>query len=219
MSAPVFYTIHNHTFWLSPQRCLFWEQQQSLIVSDLHLGKTGHFRKMGIAVPQAVYKEDLQRLFSEIQYYKPKQLIIVGDLFHSKENKEMQLFIKWRNDLSNIHFILIKGNHDILKNEWYEQANLTVVEQQLCIDQFIFTHDATTVNCTGVDEPYVLSGHVHPGVMIRTGSKQSMSFPCYHFSKTSAIIPAFSKFTGVYITPKQPGDAVFAIINQSVIRV
>lgn len=174
---------------------------------------------MGIAVPQAVYKEDLQRLFSEIQYYKPRQLIIVGDLFHSKENKEMQLFIKWRNDLPNIHFILVKGNHDILKNDWYAQANLTVVEQQLCINQFIFTHDATTVNCTEVAEPYVFSGHVHPGVVIKTGSRQSMSFPCYHFSKTGAIIPAFSKFTGVYITAKQQGDAVFAIINQSVLRV
>ena len=219
MSAPVFHTIYNDTFWLSPQRCLFWEQQQTLIVSDLHLGKTGHFRKMGIAVPQAVYKEDLQRLFSEIQYYKPKQLIIVGDLFHSKENKEMQLFLKWRNDLCNLHFILVKGNHDILKNEWYEQANLAVVEQQLCIEQFIFTHDATTVNCTGIDKPYVFSGHVHPGVVIKTGSKQSMSFPCYHFSSAGAIIPAFSKFTGVYITPKQTGDAVFAIVNQTVIRV
>ncbi len=219
MTSPVYYKIHNNTFWLSPQRCIFWEEQQSLIVSDLHLGKTGHFRKMGIAVPQAVYKEDLQRLFSEIQYYKPTQLIIVGDLFHSKENKEMQLFVKWRNDLSHLKFILIKGNHDILKNEWYAEANIEVVEQQLCIEQFIFSHDATTVNCTGTDHPYIFSGHIHPGVVIRGVGRQAMSFPCYHFSKEGAIIPAFSKFTGIYITPKQPSDKVFAIINQSVISV
>ena len=219
MASPVHHNIHNNTFWLSPQRCIFWEQQQTLIVSDLHLGKTGHFRKMGIAVPQAVYKEDLQRLFSEIQYYKPKQLVIVGDMFHSKENKELNLFVKWRNDLPHQKFILVKGNHDILKNEWYEDACIEVAEQQLCIENFIFTHDVTTVNCTGFDKPYVFSGHVHPGVVIKGVGKQSLSFPCYHFSKEGAIIPAFSKFTGTYITPKQPADAVFAIINQSVIRV
>ncbi len=219
MSHPVYHRVYNNTFWLSPQRCIFWEQEQALIVSDLHLGKTGHFRKMGIAVPPAVYKEDLQRLFSEIQYYKPGKLIIVGDLFHSKENKEMQLFVKWRNDLPNLSFVLVKGNHDILKNEWYADAGIEVEENQLCINQFIFTHDASTVNCTETDQPYIFSGHVHPGVVIRGISKQSLTFPCYHFGANSAVIPAFSKFTGVYITPKKASDKVFAIINQSVISV
>jgi metallophosphoesterase superfamily enzyme len=54
-----------------------------LIVSDLHFGKTGHFRKSGIAVPQSVYKKDLQRLFHQVQYFQPRKLIVVGDLFHS----------------------------------------------------------------------------------------------------------------------------------------
>ena len=219
MTSPVHHTIHNNTFWLSAQRCIFWEEEQLLIVSDLHLGKTGHFRKMGIAVPQAVYKEDLQRLFSEIQFYKPKKLIIVGDLFHSRENKEMQLFVKWRNDLPHLTFTLVKGNHDILKKEWYGNAGIDVVEQQLCVNQFIFTHDAAAINCTKASQPFIFSGHVHPGVVIKSGSKQSLTFPCYHFSNSGAIIPAFSKFTGVHVTPKQPGDTIFAIINQSVISV
>ncbi len=219
MAAPVYHSVYNNTFWLSPQRCVYWEEEQTLIVSDLHLGKTGHFRKMGIAVPQAVYKEDLQRLFSEIQFYKPKKLIVVGDLFHSRENKEMELFVKWRNDISYLDFILVKGNHDILKDEWYKAANIIVHEHQLCIRQFIFTHDANVAICTGIEFPYIFSGHIHPGVVIKTGSKQTHTFPCYHFSKSGVVLPAFSKFTGVYITPKQPGDAVFAIINQSVIRV
>lgn len=219
MPGPVFHTIYGNTFWLSPQRCIYWEQQRALIVSDLHLGKTGHFRKMGIAVPQAVYKEDLQRLFSEIQYYKPSRLIIVGDMFHSKENKEMQLFLKWRNDLSSLDFILVKGNHDILKNEWYEEGSIAIHEHQLCIDRFIFTHDASAYNCTDSSEPYIFSGHIHPGVTLKTGSRQSASFPCFHFSRTGAVLPAFSKFTGLYMTTKQPSDKVFAIINQSVIPV
>ena len=102
MTLPVLYIIQNNHFWLSPQRCVFWEEEQALILSDLHFGKTGHFRKHGIAVPQTVFQEDMQRLVEQIAYFKPKQIIAVGDLFHSRANKEMDLFIKWRNDFSKI---------------------------------------------------------------------------------------------------------------------
>ena len=219
MSAPVHHKIRNNTFWLSPQRCVFWEEAQALIVSDLHLGKTGHFRKQGIAVPQAVYKEDLQRLFSEIQYYKPKQLIIVGDMFHSKENRELELFVRWRNDMPQVDVHLVKGNHDILKDEWYSQANIGISQEQLCIGDFIFTHEATATNCTGGQQPYVFSGHIHPGVSIYGLGRQSLTFPCYYFGEQYAILPAFSKFTGVKVMRKGKGDKLFAIVNQSVMPV
>src|SRR5690349_23713037 len=110
----VHHIIYKNTFWLSLQRCVYWEEQNALIVSDLHFGKTGHFRKSGIAVPQAVYKEDLHRLVHLIQYFQPKQLIVVGDLFHSHQNKELELFQRWREDLSGLPIHLVKGNHDIL---------------------------------------------------------------------------------------------------------
>ena len=116
MKAPVKHIIGDEIFWVSPERVLFWENENALIVSDLHIGKTGHFRKAGIAVPQAVFKEDLQRLISQLQFFSPRQLLVVGDLFHSVANKELNLFRRWREDLPNLSIQLIKGNHDILKS-------------------------------------------------------------------------------------------------------
>ena len=136
MTAPVVHAISGHHFWLSPERVLFWEEEKILIVSDLHFGKTGHFRKSGIAVPQAVYKEDLQRLFSQISFFKAQQLIIVGDLFHSLANKEMDFFLKWRKDISQLPFLLVKGNHDILDNSWYQKNKIEVHQPQLIIEPF-----------------------------------------------------------------------------------
>src|ERR1700739_213315 len=118
--------INNNTFWLSPQHCLFWENENALILSDLHLGKTGHFRKNGIAVPQDIYKEDIQRLFAIVSYYKANRLIVVGDMFHSHANKELELFLKWRNDIQHINIDLVQGNHDILDKDWYNRAGITV---------------------------------------------------------------------------------------------
>jgi metallophosphoesterase superfamily enzyme len=72
MTAPVLHCIRDHHFWLSPERVLYWEEEKTLILSDLHFGKTGHFRKSGIAVPQSIYQQDLQRLFHQISFFNPE---------------------------------------------------------------------------------------------------------------------------------------------------
>lgn len=204
--------LHQQNLWLSPERCIFWEEQKSLIVSDLHFGKTGHFRKSGIAVPQSVYKEDLQRLISQLQFYKPQQLIVVGDLFHSVANKELDFFSRWRSDFSHLHIALVKGNHDILKPDWYASTNITVSESHLHIDSFCFVHDIKEACAPSEKINYYFSGHLHPSVFLKGIGKQSISLPCYFFGKSFAVLPAFSRFTGNATIEQNPGDTVFAII-------
>src|SRR6188472_996645 len=99
MHQYILHTILNNHFILSANRIIYWEEEKALILSDMHLGKSGHFRKNGIGIPQNIFKEDMQRLFAEIQTYKPVKIIIVGDLSHSQSNKEFDLFLKWRKDL------------------------------------------------------------------------------------------------------------------------
>jgi uncharacterized protein len=216
MTAPIVHQIQNQHFWLSPERVLFWEEKKALIVSDLHFGKTGHFRKSGIAVPQSVYKEDLLRLFGQIEFFKPEQLIIVGDFFHSVVNKEMDFFLKWRMDLHQLPVVLVKGNHDILKQECYDTAAIDITNS-LTIDQFLFVHDPEEI-ATSSDQ-YMFSGHLHPGCIIRGAGKQSLRFPCFYFNEKQAILPAFSHFSGLAIIEPKKNDTLYAIVNQSIIKV
>jgi DNA ligase-associated metallophosphoesterase len=232
MAAPVYHKIQNNTFWLLVQKALFWEEQKTLILSDLHIGKTGHFRKEGIAVPQGVYKDDLHRLFHIIQQYKPDQLIIAGDMFHSKMNKEIDLFARWRKDVSQLYIQLIKGNHDVLHDEHYALAGIAVNNCSLQVDRFCFVHDIEDVknekpnaknetptldNADG--RHYYFSGHVHPGVVLKTGSRQSICLPCYYFTAQYAVLPAFSAFTGMYPVAAKKQDDVFAIMKDNVMRI
>lgn len=217
MTAPVLHTIRNNRFWLSPQRCIFWEEEQSLILSDLHFGKTGHFRKHGIAVPQQVYREDLQRLVEQIGHFKPRKIIAVGDLFHSVANKEMDWFLKWRQDLGSINFTLVKGNHDILPESWYADAAITVATGTYSAGGFDFVHDPE--EAAKNSDHYIFSGHLHPGVHINGLGKQSLQFPCFYFGKDRAILPAFSKFSGLAIVTKKKTDTLFAIVNQTLVPV
>lgn len=216
MTAPVLYSIRNHHFWLSPEKLIFWEEEKILVLSDLHFGKTGHFRKSGIAVPQSVYQQDVLRLFHQISFFNPSKILIVGDFFHSSENKEMDFFLKWRNDLSYLPFLLVQGNHDILQKEWYFNAGIDVVDQ-FKLNSFLFIHDdSTTIQQRDV---FTFSGHLHPGCIIRGVGKQSLRFPCFYFTEQQGILPAFSHFSGLTLVQPKKADHVFAIVNQSIIKI
>lgn len=224
MQAPLPYKIFDQTFWISAGRALYWENEKALVVSDMHFGKTGHFRKAGIAVPQSVYMQDLQRLVSQIQFFSPSCVYVVGDLFHSVANKELELFTKWRNDLPDIKFSLIKGNHDILKENWYSTAGIDLVKDGLSINGICLTHDND--NCGtksyldgGKEIRYTISGHIHPGVTVRGLGRQALCLPCFYFGDTLAVLPAFSHFTGTATIRPEAGDSVFAIAGNKVIRI
>jgi len=214
MEAPILHKLHHQHLWLSSQRSIFWEEQKALIVSDVHFGKTGHFRKSGIAVPQAVYKEDLQRLVSLLHYFKPERLIVVGDLFHSHANIELDLFKKWRSDFASLKVELVKGNHDILKETWYDEVDIIVHHKHLLIDNFLFSHE----HCDG-NGAYVFCGHIHPGIIISGLGKQSLRFPCFYFAEDHCILPAFSKFTGAVDMGLNHGRKIYAIVENSLLPI
>jgi DNA ligase-associated metallophosphoesterase len=218
MAAPFSYKLLQNNFWLSPERMVYWEEEKALIVSDLHFGKTGHFRKEGIAVPQSVYKEDLQRLVSQLQFFQPRQLIVVGDMFHSSANKELEWFKKWRDNFSDLDIQLVIGNHDILKRQWYVESRVNIVYQQLLVNQFSFMHDINSASDELTVAGYTFSGHIHPGIRVNGAGKQSLHFPCFYFTPTFCVLPAFSRFTGLAMIKPKELDHVFAIVNQSVIQ-
>lgn len=221
MQNPVPYIVQNNTFWVSPERCLFWEEQNTLIIADMHLGKSGHFRKSGIAIPQSVYKADLQRLMAQLYLFKVDRLIIAGDLTHSTVNKELDLFIKWRKDFSLLHIDLVKGNHDILEDGWYEDANIKVSNWKLLEPPFIFLHDLKSEKKLTEQEKklYRFTGHVHPGITMKGQGRQSLRFPCFYFTKGYCVLPAFSHFTGTFKVNPSKEEVVFALVGDSIMQI
>jgi len=219
MNALVRYAINENDFLLSPERVMYWEKQKTLVIADLHIGKTGHFRKSGIPVPQNIFKEDLQRLFSQILFFKAEQVIIAGDLSHSQSNKEMDLFKKWRNDMLALNIRLVNGNHDILEDNWYKELNIERADN-LLIDGFSFYHDPADAEKNETDNThYSFCGHLHPGTSIRGRGRQSLQFPCFYFGHTTGILPAFSRFTGFVNVQAKEGENVFAIVENSIMQV
>jgi uncharacterized protein len=220
MQNPLPHTIAGNTFWVFPERCLFWEDTATLIIADLHLGKTGHFRKAGIGVPQTIYKADLQRLMAMLYLCKANRLIIVGDFTHSTINKEMELFLRWRKDFSSLHIDLVKGNHDILEAAWYKEAAIMEHEWEMQENGFVFRHEtkkSKAPDTTGA--LYTFTGHVHPGIVLKGTGKQSLKLPCFYFTPSYCILPAFSRFTGMYTVHPAKGEVAYASTDTEIIRI
>ncbi|WP_423147576.1 ligase-associated DNA damage response endonuclease PdeM [Rubrolithibacter danxiaensis] len=199
---------------LLPQKAVFWKKENCLIVSDVHFGKVGHFRKAGIAIPKAMEQEDLAVLSDLIQEYKPGTLIFLGDLFHSEMNNDWHWFILWRQLFSGIRMILVEGNHDILNPEIYKEAGFEVFDQYTC-GPFLFIHDNSKQNSGSA---YIISGHIHPGVRLKGKGRQAVSLPCFYFGSKEAVLPAFGKFTGNYCLRIKEGDAIFGISGSNVVK-
>jgi len=144
-------------------------------------------------------------------------LLIAGDMFHSSANKEVDFFIKWRNDFPQLEIKLIRGNHDILTKQFYKEAKIEVVENKLVIKDFCFTHDIA-LSCNNENKHFTFSGHIHPGIKMNGSGNQSLMLPCFYFSKKYAILPAFSAFTGLAKIKPSASDHVFVLLKSQVMQ-
>ncbi|MBC7694704.1 MAG: ligase-associated DNA damage response endonuclease PdeM [Burkholderiales bacterium] len=200
--------------WLLPAKAIWFPKYEILLVSDTHMGKGAHFRKSGIAIPTAIAQEELSCLTDLIDAYQPKELIFLGDLFHSDINNDLAWFQLWREFHHKVRMILVKGNHDILPPHFYKQIKLEVVDV-MSIGAFDLYHDLPKKN----QERFVLSGHIHPGVKIEGKARQWISLPCFYFGESNAILPAFGKFTGKAIIKGKEGEISFAIAGKKIVPI
>jgi DNA ligase-associated metallophosphoesterase len=191
-------------------RALYWPREEALIVSDLHIGKSAHFRKHGIPISVNVQHNDLERLSFLIGYYTPKKLIVVGDLFHAEINTDMDLFKMWRANHSDLEIILIKGNHDRLKDIVYDSFAIDCCAKALRLPPFKFIHEPEVI-----EDEFTISGHIHPGFLLRTKTKQRIKLPCFQVSESQLILPAFSEFTGLAISKNQKTNTYYAFTETS----
>ncbi|RZM23577.1 MAG: ligase-associated DNA damage response endonuclease PdeM [Pedobacter sp.] len=210
-------TIHcrGEELILSKEKAIYWPSQKTLIISDLHIGKSAHFRKSGIQVPATIGLNDLIRLSNQIALYCPEILLITGDMFHHTINSDVDLFQHWRQQYDHIRILLVKGNHDTLKPAQYEQLNIEVYDRELIVGPFRFIHDKPEVN----DGFFNITGHIHPGITIHGKARQKLRFPCFYFSKNCAVLPAFSAFTGLSRITAEDGASFYAITPMSVVKV
>ena len=197
--------IENEKFLLTNQRALFWEQESALVLSDLHIGKTAHFRKNGIAIPKNVLKKDLYRLEALINCFAPSNILINGDLIHAGYNSDVEEFCKFKQRFPMINYHLIQGNHDRLTKDIRENLSLDSIQGSLQIRNILLTHEFDNVT-----DKFQINGHIHPGILLKTPIK-NIKLPCFAVSERQMLLPAYSEFTGLDVVniPKRSDFYIF----------
>lgn len=206
-------TWSSHQLILTNQRAIYWPLHESLILSDLHIGKAAHFRKNGIPIPTQIHQQDLNKLTYLIQYFKAKKVIIVGDLVHANENIEVADISKLLMKYSDVEFILIQGNHDRIAEKKIKSWGFAAVDVQMVVDTIKFVHEP--------DNSFhkQIVGHIHPGVSLRLPTNKNLRLPAFVVSPSQIILPAFSEFTGLDTKLKIPDSIYYAIYENGIIQV
>ncbi|MEM9716114.1 MAG: ligase-associated DNA damage response endonuclease PdeM [Pseudomonadota bacterium] len=163
---------------------LFWPDEKTLVVSDLHLGKSSRMaRKAGVLVPPYETTDTLARLAEDITRLDPKRVICLGDSFDDlramdelseDDTKRISAIMAGRD------WIWIEGNHDAgpVHIGGTHLSDLTV-------GSLTFRH----ISESG-DEGEV-SGHYHPKALLAGRSR-----PSFLIDGTKIIMPAFGTYTG-----------------------
>ncbi|REG81214.1 ligase-associated DNA damage response endonuclease PdeM [Algoriphagus antarcticus] len=199
---------------LLPEKVAYLPHHQILVVADLHLGKASHFRKEGIMIPVPSISPDLRRMDELMDSLQPTTVVFLGDLFHSSLNNEWKDFKNFLLSYPTIHFVLTKGNHDILPSSVMEDTCIEVVDELEVGKHLLFTHAPEVVV---KEEKLNISGHIHPGVMIKSQGRQSFRLPCFYYCGQSLILPAFGQLTGLHLLKKAPGVMIYPVFSTEVI--
>lgn len=208
-------TIREQTCHLLAEKAVYWENQKTLIIADLHIGKGTVFRKAGIPIPQGIMDDDLMNLSRLIQRFEAEKCIILGDLIHAESGISPDVkrkFSEWLEKTPcEVHLIL--GNHDyaLIKNlpkEW----PLTT-HKSLLIEPFYFSHHPTPHKTQ-----FAWAGHIHPKVEI-SNKYDRLVLRCFQIFNDHAILPAFGFFTGGALVKKSPNCKIYVIADESVIDI
>lgn len=204
-------TLQDQNFHLHPTGACYWIEQDVILLADVHLGKSNHFRKHGMAVPAQADDQEYDKLNQIIKEFQPSRLWFLGDLFHSYQNAEWHFFEQWVR-AQEIEIALVMGNHDVISRSSFENLGITTHEL-LHMGSFFLTHHPEQV----VDK-FNIAGHVHPSVKLQGAGRQKIKLPCFFCTDFGMILPAFGDFTGTHTLHPKKGNRVFVIAADEVVE-
>ncbi len=74
--------IFNFDLIFDQSGLLFIEQTKTIVISDIHFGKSTSINKNGSYIPPYEIIETINKLKKKVKYYSPQRIISLGDSFH-----------------------------------------------------------------------------------------------------------------------------------------
>ena len=195
---------------LLPERALWEPSSGLLLLADVHLGKAEAFQASGVPLPSDGDLTNLNRLLTLAHTLRPKRVVVLGDLIHSRLGLTGELRQKLRAlpALLGCPLQLIGGNHEA--GSWLEglPAEPPQAEGALWLSHEPMRPPA----------PDLLNvcGHLHPVTLLGRGGDR-LRLPCFALDRSRAQLqlPAFGRLTGGH--PCDPALQRWVIAEQQVL--
>jgi DNA ligase-associated metallophosphoesterase len=168
---------------------LYWEQESTLIIADLHLEKGAAYAVRGQMLPPYDSRTTLRGLAAVIAGLMPERVVALGDSFHTSEVAErlgddehalldeLQIGRQW---------YWVTGNHD----PHLPRSVGGIVTAAVAIAGITLRHEPSVT----LSSPEI-SGHLHPAARIaRRG--ESVRRKCFVTDGARIVMPAFGAYTG-----------------------
>ncbi len=199
--------INNAVLHLLPQNAIYWPEENTLLVADLHLGKEHVFARRGIAIPEGPSESTLSSLSQLLQSKHATRCIVLGDFFHDLPlaNDSWLVHVSHFLDKHNdVQVEITAGNHDKKLGQTMLDPRIVWHSSPIQRRGFVLQHEP------GVDERgHVLAGHLHPVASIGQSFQRRVRRPCFWHQQHTTVLPAFGHFTGGYSVTPSDGDQVF----------
>ena len=183
MSAlPPYQALVGSEILLDGRLALFHRKQRWLAVADLHFGYELSQRAAGRLLPMwgmTSIEERLQQLLAD---YRPRHLVIVGDVVHDRAAATEVRGLIERLAL-RCEVIVLAGNHD------RQLADALVLQDSWRSKGFYFHHGHCVAEVTDAIQ---VIGHHHPAGSITDGAGLRLKLPAFVQQANCWILPAFS---------------------------
>lgn len=194
VSEPFLWCWKQERLHFLPERALWRDDGRMLMVADLHLGKAETFQAQGIPLPSDGDAGTLNPLLELCHRWKPRRLLILGDLIHSRlgVTNKLREVLRALPNLIDADVDWIGGNHD--RRSWLEGLPQQPSQR---IGGLWLSHEPDTPPDDS-DQPLLnICGHIHPMGRIHGGGDH-LRLPCFAYEPNHErlIIPAFGELTG-----------------------
>lgn len=171
-----------------PSGALWWPEAQTLVVADLHLGKTERAaRRNGAMLPPYETQDTLARLARDMAGTRPHRVVCLGDSFDDAAGcdgltaSDSDTIVHLQDGIA---WLWVEGNHD----------RAACPPGGTCVAEFA----APPLTMRHIAEPGAeaeVSGHYHPKARLSARGK-SISRRCFLYDDTRVILPAYGTYTG-----------------------
>lgn len=189
-------------------RAVWDPASRSLLLADLHLGKPETFQAHGIPLPSDGDHDTLNALIALTHQWRPEQVIVLGDLVHSRLGLTAELRQKLQAlpELMGCRLRLIGGNHD--RGSWI--AGLAHEPPQ-ALGRWWLSHEPDPR-----EGLLNLCGHLHPVALVGRGNNR-LRLPCFSLDEQQRrlALPAFGRLTGGH--PTAQGERIWLVADGAVV--